>query len=146
MGTSPTSAGWPRGTERECRGNRTDRPTGCHKEGTLRPSLIVTKGAGARHRALHRGSRALNSTVKTLFLWMAIFGVVILLWNTFQGGKAAQKEMTFSDFIDGRGAGRGVGGHDSRQAAHRQVQRQGRAIPHPAGQEFKTRSRTIRTW
>jgi len=41
----------------------------------------------------------LNSTVKTLFLWMAIFGVVILLWNTFQGGKAAQKELTYSDFL-----------------------------------------------
>jgi len=40
----------------------------------------------------------LNSTVKTLFLWMAIFGVVILLWNTFQGGKAVQKELTFSEF------------------------------------------------
>jgi cell division protease FtsH len=41
----------------------------------------------------------LNSTVKTLILWMAIFGVVILLWNTFQGGKAAQKELTYSDFM-----------------------------------------------
>ncbi|MFY9823231.1 MAG: ATP-dependent zinc metalloprotease FtsH [Thermoanaerobaculia bacterium] len=39
----------------------------------------------------------MNSTVKTLFLWMAIFGVVILLWNTFQGGKTAQKELTFSE-------------------------------------------------
>jgi cell division protease FtsH len=28
---------------------------------------------------------------------MAIFGVVILLWNTFQGGKTAQKELTFSE-------------------------------------------------
>jgi cell division protease FtsH len=42
----------------------------------------------------------LNSTVKTLFLWMAIFGVVILLWNTFQGGKAVQKELTYSDFLE----------------------------------------------
>ncbi len=41
----------------------------------------------------------MNSTVKTLILWMAIFGVVILLWNTFQGGKAAQKELTYSDFM-----------------------------------------------
>jgi cell division protease FtsH len=31
---------------------------------------------------------------------MAIFGVVILLWNTFQGGKAAQKELTYSDFLE----------------------------------------------
>jgi cell division protease FtsH len=30
---------------------------------------------------------------------MAIFGVVILLWNTFQGGKAPQKELTYSDFM-----------------------------------------------
>jgi cell division protease FtsH len=30
---------------------------------------------------------------------MAIFGVVILLWNTFQGGKAAQKELTYTDFL-----------------------------------------------
>jgi cell division protease FtsH len=30
---------------------------------------------------------------------MAIFGVVILLWNAFQGGKAAQKELTYSDFM-----------------------------------------------
>jgi cell division protease FtsH len=30
---------------------------------------------------------------------MAIFGVVILLWNTFQGGKTAQKELSYSDFL-----------------------------------------------
>src|SRR6478672_10881247 len=30
---------------------------------------------------------------------MAIFGVVILLWNTFQGGKAVQKELTYTDFL-----------------------------------------------
>jgi cell division protease FtsH len=30
---------------------------------------------------------------------MAIFGVVILLWNTFQGGKAAQKEMSYTEFM-----------------------------------------------
>ncbi len=30
---------------------------------------------------------------------MAIFGVVILLWNTFQGGKTPQKELTYSDFL-----------------------------------------------
>jgi cell division protease FtsH len=38
----------------------------------------------------------LNSTLKTLFLWMAIFVVVILLWNTFQNGKAAAKELDYS--------------------------------------------------
>jgi cell division protease FtsH len=30
---------------------------------------------------------------------MAIFGVVILLWNTFQGGKAVQKDLTYTDFL-----------------------------------------------
>jgi cell division protease FtsH len=30
---------------------------------------------------------------------MAIFGVVILLWNTFQGGKATQKPLDYSEFI-----------------------------------------------
>ncbi|HEV3074385.1 MAG TPA: ATP-dependent metallopeptidase FtsH/Yme1/Tma family protein, partial [Thermoanaerobaculia bacterium] len=40
----------------------------------------------------------MNSTLKTLFLWMAIFVVVILLWNTFQTGKSARKEMKFSEF------------------------------------------------
>src|ERR1700687_1046751 len=45
-----------------------------------------------------RGGRAVNSTLKTLFLWMAIFVVVILLWNTFQTNKSARKEMKFSEF------------------------------------------------
>jgi len=40
----------------------------------------------------------LNSTLKTLFLWMAIFVVVILLWNTFQTGKSARKDLKFSEF------------------------------------------------
>ena len=30
---------------------------------------------------------------------MAIFGVVILLWNTFQGGKPAQKPLDYSEFL-----------------------------------------------
>jgi cell division protease FtsH len=42
----------------------------------------------------------LNSTVKTLFLWMAIFVVVILLWQTFQGGKANRQELKFSQFLE----------------------------------------------
>jgi cell division protease FtsH len=48
----------------------------------------------------------LNSTLKTLFLWMAIFVVVILLWNTFQGGKSAQQELTFSQFMERVEAGK----------------------------------------
>ncbi|HKV09652.1 MAG TPA: ATP-dependent metallopeptidase FtsH/Yme1/Tma family protein, partial [Thermoanaerobaculia bacterium] len=31
---------------------------------------------------------------------MAIFVVVILLWNTFQGGKSAQQELTFTQFME----------------------------------------------
>ncbi|HSN88434.1 MAG TPA: ATP-dependent zinc metalloprotease FtsH [Thermoanaerobaculia bacterium] len=42
----------------------------------------------------------MNSTLKTLFLWMAIFVVVILLWNSFQGGKSAQQELTFTQFME----------------------------------------------
>jgi cell division protease FtsH len=40
----------------------------------------------------------LNSTLKTLLLWMAIFVVVILLWNTFQAGKTVHKDLDFSAF------------------------------------------------
>jgi cell division protease FtsH len=71
---------------------------------------------------------------------MAIFGVVILLWNTFQGGKTTQKELTFSELtaavkngeisevtirgkqLSGKFSGRSTAG-ESRYAA---------------GQEFKT--------
>jgi cell division protease FtsH len=42
----------------------------------------------------------LNSTVKTLFLWMAIFVVVLLLWQTFQGGKANRHELSFTQFLE----------------------------------------------
>ena len=38
----------------------------------------------------------MNSTIKTLVLWAIIFVVVILLWNTFQAGKAARTEVPFS--------------------------------------------------
>src|SRR6185436_3596758 len=47
-----------------------------------------------------RGSRALNSTLKTLFLWMAIFVVVILLWNTFQRSKTSHAEPSYTEFIN----------------------------------------------
>ncbi len=40
----------------------------------------------------------MNSTLKTLLLWMAIFVVVILLWNTFQAGKTVHKDLDFSAF------------------------------------------------
>ncbi|RPH53823.1 cell division protein FtsH, partial [bacterium] len=37
---------------------------------------------------------------------MAIFVVVILLWNTFQGGKTAQQELTFTQFMERVDAGK----------------------------------------
>jgi cell division protease FtsH len=42
----------------------------------------------------------LNSTVKTLFLWMAIFAVVIVLWNLTQGNKGARADLSYSEFMD----------------------------------------------
>ncbi len=48
----------------------------------------------------------MNSTLKTLFLWMAIFVVVILLWNTFQRSKTSQAEPTYTGFINDVRAGR----------------------------------------
>jgi len=42
----------------------------------------------------------LNSTIKTLVLWAIIFVVVILLWNTFQNGKAGSQPLTYSDLLD----------------------------------------------
>jgi len=42
----------------------------------------------------------LNSTLKTLFLWMAIFVVVILLWNTFQRSKTSHTDLTYSAFMN----------------------------------------------
>jgi len=41
----------------------------------------------------------LNSTLKTLLLWIAIFVVVILLWNAFLQGGAPQEELNYTDFI-----------------------------------------------
>jgi cell division protease FtsH len=37
---------------------------------------------------------------------MAIFGVVILLWNTFQGGKTAQQQLDYSDLLSKVQAGK----------------------------------------
>jgi len=41
----------------------------------------------------------LNSTLKTLFLWMAIFVVVILLWNAFQHSKGSDEDLSFTQFV-----------------------------------------------
>jgi cell division protease FtsH len=48
----------------------------------------------------------LNSTLKTLFLWMAIFVVVILLWNTFQRSKTIQNEPSYSQLMSDVRAGK----------------------------------------
>jgi cell division protease FtsH len=42
----------------------------------------------------------LNSTIKTLVLWAIIFVVVILLWNTFQNGKAGAQRLTYSELLE----------------------------------------------
>ena len=48
----------------------------------------------------------MNPTIRTLIVWVAIFIVVILLWNTFQAGKVNRFPLTFTDFMaeveDGR--------------------------------------------
>ena len=41
----------------------------------------------------------MNSTLKTLFLWIAIFVVVILLWNAFLQGGASEQKFNYSDFV-----------------------------------------------
>ncbi|HEX6200562.1 MAG TPA: ATP-dependent metallopeptidase FtsH/Yme1/Tma family protein, partial [Thermoanaerobaculia bacterium] len=40
----------------------------------------------------------MNSTLKTLILWMAIFLVVILLFQALQGGMGSKEEMSLSEF------------------------------------------------
>ena len=42
----------------------------------------------------------MNSTMRTLLLWMVIFVVVVLLLYTFQAGKAARHELTYNEFLD----------------------------------------------
>ncbi|HKH47105.1 MAG TPA: ATP-dependent zinc metalloprotease FtsH [Thermoanaerobaculia bacterium] len=42
----------------------------------------------------------MNSTLKTLFLWMAIFVVVILLWNTFQRSKTSHTDLSFTELMN----------------------------------------------
>ncbi|HUF78098.1 MAG TPA: ATP-dependent zinc metalloprotease FtsH, partial [Thermoanaerobaculia bacterium] len=48
----------------------------------------------------------MNSTFKTLILWMAIFLVVILLFQALQGGMGAKEEMTLSQFNEAVDGGR----------------------------------------
>ncbi|KAB2955997.1 MAG: ATP-dependent metallopeptidase FtsH/Yme1/Tma family protein, partial [Thermoanaerobaculia bacterium] len=42
----------------------------------------------------------MNSTFRTLLLWMVIFVAVILLWNTIQTGRTAQHELTYNEFTE----------------------------------------------
>ncbi len=42
----------------------------------------------------------MNPTVRTLILWIAIFVVVIVLWNTFQSGRSNDTQLSFTEFIE----------------------------------------------
>ena len=42
----------------------------------------------------------MNPTVRTLIVWIAIFVVVILLWNTFQAGRVNRFPLTFTEFLE----------------------------------------------
>ena len=41
----------------------------------------------------------MNPTIRTLIVWVAIFVVVILLWNTFQAGRLNRQEISFTDLL-----------------------------------------------
>ena len=42
----------------------------------------------------------MNPTVRTLILWIAIFVVVIVLWNAFQTGRSNRHQLSFTEFIE----------------------------------------------
>lgn len=42
----------------------------------------------------------MSSTLRTLILWVVIFVVVILLWQTFQAGKPTRHELNFTQFLE----------------------------------------------
>src|SRR5947199_3049691 len=84
-----------RGSRRAAGGNRRPAPRVVTEKGLSSPGMARPSGA-----LPERGSRALNSTLKTLFLWMAIFVVVILLWNTFQRSKTSRQELNFTQFME----------------------------------------------
>jgi cell division protease FtsH len=48
----------------------------------------------------------LNSTLKTLFLWMAIFVVVILLWNLLNIGQSKPHDLSYTEFLTALDKGR----------------------------------------
>jgi cell division protease FtsH len=47
-----------------------------------------------------------SSTLKNLFLWMAILLVAILLWNTLNAGQTEPKEIPYTQFVSELEAGR----------------------------------------
>ncbi|MEJ2085833.1 MAG: ATP-dependent zinc metalloprotease FtsH [Acidobacteriota bacterium] len=48
----------------------------------------------------------MNPTLRTLIVWIAIFVVVILLWNTFQAGRVNRISLTFTEFLEQVNKGR----------------------------------------
>ena len=42
----------------------------------------------------------MNSTFRTLLVWLAIFVVVILVWNAFQVGRKAHHDLTYNEFME----------------------------------------------
>ena len=49
---------------------------------------------------LREAGLTLNPTIRTVIVWVAIFVVVILLYNTFQTGKMNRQQITFSEFME----------------------------------------------
>ena len=48
----------------------------------------------------------MNSTLKTILLWIGLFVVVIMLWKTFQDGRVTRHEVDFSEFLQSVSDGR----------------------------------------
>jgi cell division protease FtsH len=42
----------------------------------------------------------LNATLKTIFWWMVIFVLVIVLWNAFKAGQGGKHELTFTELME----------------------------------------------
>ncbi len=41
----------------------------------------------------------MNSTVRSLIFWIVVFGLVVLLWQSFQGGAGRLPELSFTEFL-----------------------------------------------
>jgi cell division protease FtsH len=48
----------------------------------------------------------LNATLKTIFWWMVIFVLVIVLWNAFKTGQTGKHELSYSELMEQVAAGR----------------------------------------